>query len=475
MSYGLYIGGNLTFDGHAWIGGYGDEPSSHWLELIPAEIHPDGAEIRVGVTPAAAMPGQLSFIPQTKMTLRQLRVSYSHYRGVPAPITNGGLNEFGVAVRDIWSPSRPELVAMTSSDQRGPNYSDFSRLILDRARTAREGVELISSLIETYGYSCYGGNSHLIADSQEAFVVIEFSGGLGLWVAERLGPNDIRASRPGYIGVIPDRPNADFIFPQHFISKAVELGWYQESDGPFDVNKVYGDGKGRSESVCWIESEMRQRAAAESKITFDDVVWAIATEKLTGDTAGYGQIVPLINRSDDRLRYMWHCPVGAVTAPFVPIFIGVENIAAEYGAHRYLTEGEAARFLDPRKAIAHPESLSHISQSQEVTRSAFQIFKSLMHVTFLDHDNLLPIIASMFRKKEQMIAYELADVIQSATLLIGNGRSDLAMRHLTDFTNQHLIENLNTAEHWLRALESRHRIIAPANSNGSYIGPSQIW
>ena len=27
MSYGLYIGKNLTYDGHAWLAGYGDEPS----------------------------------------------------------------------------------------------------------------------------------------------------------------------------------------------------------------------------------------------------------------------------------------------------------------------------------------------------------------------------------------------------------------------------------------------------------------
>ena len=39
MSYGLYIGKNLTSDGHAWLAGYGDEPSSHWLEIIPKTKH----------------------------------------------------------------------------------------------------------------------------------------------------------------------------------------------------------------------------------------------------------------------------------------------------------------------------------------------------------------------------------------------------------------------------------------------------
>ena len=36
MSYGIYIGRNLTADGLPYLAGYGDEPSSHWLELVPA-------------------------------------------------------------------------------------------------------------------------------------------------------------------------------------------------------------------------------------------------------------------------------------------------------------------------------------------------------------------------------------------------------------------------------------------------------
>jgi len=36
MSYAIYVGRAHTRDGHAWLAGYGDEPSSHWLEIIPA-------------------------------------------------------------------------------------------------------------------------------------------------------------------------------------------------------------------------------------------------------------------------------------------------------------------------------------------------------------------------------------------------------------------------------------------------------
>ena len=137
MSYGIYIGRAHTATGIPYLAGYGDEPSSHWLEISPRQDYPEGTTITVGVTPQAGMPGRLTEIPQARETARNIRVSYTHYLGVPAPLTNGGLNEHGVAVRDIWSPSRSELIAMTPEDQTGPNYSDLARIVLERARTAR--------------------------------------------------------------------------------------------------------------------------------------------------------------------------------------------------------------------------------------------------------------------------------------------------------------------------------------------------
>ena len=199
MSYGLYIGKNLTSDGHAWLAGYGDEPSSHWLEIIPRKKHKSNKTISVGVTKDADMPGILTKIPQVPETHKHIRVSYSYYLGVPAPITNGGLNEHGVAVRDIWSTSRKELINMTPKNQKGLNYSDLARIVLERATSAHEAVKIVGNLIKKYGESTYGGNSHIFADSNEAWIMIQFAGGVGLWVAERLGPNSIRASRPGYI------------------------------------------------------------------------------------------------------------------------------------------------------------------------------------------------------------------------------------------------------------------------------------
>ncbi|GGL77005.1 C69 family dipeptidase [Wenxinia marina] len=474
MSYGIYIGRNHSADGHAWLAGYGDEPSSHWLEIVDRAEHPEGATITVGVGPDSDMPGRRTEIPQARHTARHMRVSYSYYLGVPAPITNGGLNEHGVAVRDIWSTSSDALIAMTPKDQTGPNYSDLARIVVERAKTAREGVDLIAALIAEHGYSCYGGNSHIIADPDEAWVVIQFSGGLGLWVAERLGPDSIRASRPGYIGVVPTEPDETFLYPPHFIRTAVEHGWYDPAGGaPFDVNAIYGDGKGRWDGMAWIEAEMRARAAA-APLTFADVAWAIQTEVLTGDTAGYGQVVPLVHPAHDDLRTMWHAPVGPVTAPLVPVFLGQTEVPDAYAQHRYLTTGESHRFLDRRKEPKSPEVVSHVPQGIEVSDSAVYEFKRLMHLAFQD-DALLREVWDHWRGMEADLAADLPAVLRSAELLLDAGEATLARRLLTRESGA-----------WLsRALDDCHALVASGyvrlrqkgrlNRAGKPLSPAQRW
>ena len=475
MSYGIYIGRNHSADGHAWLAGYGDEPSSHWLEIAPRAEHDPDAVIEVGVSPAADLPGQRSTIPQVPQTFRHLRVSYSYYLGVPAPITNGGLNEHGVAVRDIWSTSRKELVDMTPPDQRGPNYSDLARLVLERARTAREGVDLIAALIAAHGYSCYGGNSHIIADPDEAWVVIEFAGAQKLWVAERLGPDSIRASRPGYIGPIPDQPTAHVLFPDHFIAFAVQQGWYDPAQGAFDVNAIYGDGKGRWDGVAWIEDEMRKRAARPEKISLADVIWSIATERLTGDTAGYGQVVPLTHPAHDALRVMWHAPVGPVTAPLVPVFMGMTDVPLEYGPHRYLTTGESARLLDARHAGRNGDTISHVPQGAEVTHSAFAVHKRLMHLAFQLQDPLLAELFDHARRAEATLAADLPAVLRSAEILLDQGEEHLARRLLTVQAADWLNRALHDAQALAEAAEHRLRNLGALNLSANPLKPDQIW
>lgn len=475
VSYAVFVGKNRTASGHGFLAGYGDEPSSHWLEIIPRGNHGPGAKIEVGVTADAVMPGVRSHIPQVAETARHLRVSYSYFLGNPGPLTNGGLNEHGVAVRDVWSPSSDRLNDLTPPDQQGPNYSDLARVVLERARSAREGVELIGELVERYGESTYGGNSHLIADEDEAWVVIEFGGDQRLWVAERLGPDDIRVSRPGYILEVPDdfETSGDFLGAPHLIRFAVERGWYDPSVGTFNVNDVYGDGNGRSASVAWMEEELTRRAARPERLDLADMMWAIRTERLTGDSAGYGQIVPLQPVQHDDVRMMWHAPIGAVAAPFTPFFLGVTSVPAELARHRYLTTGEDAAFVDRDPTDSEPKSV--VGQRTEAARSAVYVFKRLLYLLAEHHETFLPEVTPVWEALESELAAEVPEVVDIALLLIANEQPARAATVLTRYCAAQAVRALDLGESMVSSMEARSRILFGLRDDTTWRGPEQLW
>jgi hypothetical protein len=473
MSYAVYVGAELTRDGCAYLAGYGDEPSSHWLTLVPRTEHPPAAELEVGVTPESQMPGVRMRIPQVRVTARHLRVDYSHYMGVPGPLTNGGLNEHGVAVRDVWSPSCERLRAMTPSDQRGLSYSDLARVVLERARSAREGVELIGDLIDRHGEATYGGNSHLVADSREAWVVIEFAGGQKLWVAERIGPEGIRVSRPGVIGEVPaDFANRqDFLAAPHLISFAVEQGWYDPDEGPFDANAVYGDGRGQWEGARWMETELAKLAARPERIGLVDLFWAVRSERLTGDSAGYGQVVPLRHHEHPDLRVLWHAPVGAIAAPLTPFALGIQSIPAELKKHRYLSVGEEAAFVDP----GQNDPRSTVPQRIEGTRSAVAVFKRLLYVLAEHHELFLPEVTPVWEAFERESATALQTALEAAGVLIAAERVQQARNILTGLAHERALRALDLGEALVVSMDARSRLLFGIREEIDWRGPERIW
>lgn len=476
MSYAIYVGKNHSATGHAWIGGYGDEPSSHWLEIIPAADHPPGTTIEVGVGPEADMPGRRTAVPQVAHTLRHVRVSYSHYLGVPAPLTNGGLNEAGVAVRDVWSPSRQELRDMTPKDQTGLSYSDLARVVMERATSSRQAVDVCAELIADHGEATYGGNSHLFADPEEAWVMIQFAGGKGLWVAERLGADSIRASRPGYVLEVPvDQPDhPDFLWSPNFVGFAREMGWYES--GPFDANAIYGDGKGRWNGVRWIEAEMEARAAQPGKIGLQDVIWAVRTEKLTGDTAGYGQIVPLVDPVDPGLRMMWHAATGAIAAPFSPVFLGQAGVPVEYGPHRYLTAGEAHRYMDRRTAVSEGvDTVSLVPHDAETTRGAFQESKRLMYLMQLLGGAALERVVGVLESRERVLEARAMRHVEVATAGLDAGLHDEVFEVLGSFSCTEMSVSLSLVIDLCRGLSAEASAMEVTGGQRSPTAFPQIW
>jgi len=453
-SVAVYVGKNLTADGSVLLAGYGDEPSSHWLSIVPARTHAPGSTVRVGATETANLPGELIDIPQAAETFRYISMDYSYFEGLPAPLTNGGLNEHGVAVRDVALYSRQELVEMTPSLQRGPNYSDLARIALERARTAQEAVQLLGKLIDTHGYTTYGGNSHIFADANEGWVMLQFAGGKGLWVARRLGPDEVWLNWRGYTGfgyvqTLPDNwhGDPDYLASENFVAFATEQGWYDPRAGaPFDVIKVYSRPDQYTEDTAaearYVEATVRAAAPAVTVRVMMDL------QHVTGrDSSGYGQVAHLRAGIDPDLLTLWVAPGPPLTAPFIPWRIGVESVPPEYQRHRYLTTGEDRRNVDP------------VQRGLESTRYANRAVKRLLYLVEEHRDAFLPEVAAMLEAYESRLLAAQPGVERTAVILLEVGERALARRYLTEQSHRAAADGMGLLHGLAETLELRTRLL----------------
>lgn len=446
-SIAFYIGKNRTASGHTILGGFGHEPSSHWLEVVPRQQHPAGSMITVGATEAAEMPGVLTEIPQVGETARYITSNYSEFAGFPAPLTNGGLNEHGVAARDVWSNSREELWDMTPTDQTGPSYSDLSRIAMERATSARDAVDILGELIDEHGFTTYGGNSHLFADENEGWVFVEFSGGAGLWAAERLSADDIRVSYPGYIQDFPvdavGGDNPDYVSSPNLLDVATEQGWWTPGGDSINLQEVYGQDFPTASFDVGVTADptdpspYRNPVSLEAELesmdalTLQDAMRLVRDPRWSDDRSGYGQVAELRDDiTDPALRTLWVAPTASVTAPYIPVMIGTDDVPVQYSQHRYLTAGASASYLAPEYA------------EQEATEYATQTYKRLMYATCSRPEEYLAEVTDAFEGIEATWLSEHDEAIAEAEKLYADGDAEAGARVLTALTHETALDGL---------------------------------
>lgn len=453
-SHAFYVGKSLTDNGNVLIGGTGEEVSSHWLEIVPAADHGADETVEVGVTQAASIPGERTTIPQVGHSYRYLSMSYSDFVGFPAPLTNGGINEHEVAVRDVWAPSRHALVDMTPTPQHGPQYSDLARLVLERARTAREGVELIGRLIDRYGYSTYGGNTHLIADPDEAWVVWEFAGGQGLWAAERLGKDDVRVLHPGYIEDFPRdyEDDPDYMGSANLVSFARQQGWFDPDAGDaFNLFEVYGqqDAEARTGGFKYMtQAQLEQATRDMAPVSVADMIERVRDPRISDDEAGYGQVASLRHGVDADMVRIWVAPTGSIAAPYIPWWLGVQQVPMGYGKHRYLTEDAGSTFLNPDY------------RAQEATDFAGRRFKQVLY-RMCEHPRLYrPVVTRALQGFERQSRADIGWVEDSARTLIAQGQRTQARKLLTFYANARADKAMDLGETLADALGAYSELVS---------------
>ncbi|HEX9009983.1 MAG TPA: C69 family dipeptidase [Holophagaceae bacterium] len=159
-----------------------------------------------------------------------------------APVTYtrvGNMNEHQLAIAETTFGGRKELQVPSGI----VDYGSLIYIALERARTAREAIEVMTNLAETYGYASEG-ESFSIADPNEAWILEMIGKGKGqkgaLWVAYRLPDGTISAhANQSRIRQFPLNDPKNALYSRDLIPFAREHGWFKGEDRDFSFADTY--------------------------------------------------------------------------------------------------------------------------------------------------------------------------------------------------------------------------------------------
>ena len=206
---------------YATAAAIGDLPQFNAFEL-PRLVDPERA-------PGYAHPGEKPSIPIGHIP--QVAHTYAYLDGTYGIMNEHGLM-FGECTDGAFVSNGPE------PGKRLFYSAELSRVALERTRTAREAVQLMGELIETYGY--YGtGETLPVADPKEAWVM-EMApspeGTGGLWVAQRIpdGHFWVAANEFRIRELIPG--NADQMWGKTLETTLTKAGWRSPKDTSLPID-----------------------------------------------------------------------------------------------------------------------------------------------------------------------------------------------------------------------------------------------
>jgi dipeptidase len=181
--------------------------------------------------------------------------TYSYHHGM-----FGYMNENQVAIGESSIGNQRKLSNPTPA--AGLDLTMLTLLAMERAKTAREAIQVMGSLAEKYGYGFHDeGEMLAVADPNEAWIFeimpvgplwTPKSGKPGaVWCAERVPDDEVSVCpNESRIGEI-DLANKDFFMASpNAVSLAVEMGYYDPKSGkPFNWKRAYSPQEGSAAST----------------------------------------------------------------------------------------------------------------------------------------------------------------------------------------------------------------------------------
>ena len=151
----------------------------------------------------------------------------------------GNINEFQLSIGETTYGGREEMVDTTGI----LDYGSLIYVTLQRAKTAREAISVMTSLVEKYGY-CSEGETFSICDPNEAWIMEMMGTGPGskgvVWVAMRIPDNAICAhANQSRIGKFDMKDKKNVLYSKNVISYARKMGWFIGKDADFSWKNTY--------------------------------------------------------------------------------------------------------------------------------------------------------------------------------------------------------------------------------------------
>ena len=151
----------------------------------------------------------------------------------------GNINEWQVTIGETTYGGREEMVDSTGI----MDYGSLIYVALQRSKTAREAIKVMTTLANTYGYNSEG-ETFTICDPNEAWIMEMMGKGAGskgaVWVALRIPDDAVCAhANQSRIGKFNMKDKKNVMYAKDVVSFARSKGWFQGKDADFSWKMAY--------------------------------------------------------------------------------------------------------------------------------------------------------------------------------------------------------------------------------------------
>ena len=162
----------------------------------------------------------------------------------------GNINEYQVTIGETTYGGREEMVDPSG----GIDYGSLIYIALQRSKTAREAIQVMTTLAETYGY-CSEGETFTICDPNEAWIMEMMGKGPGsksvVWVAQRIPDNAICGhANQSRIGKFNMKDKQNVLYSKDVVKFARQKGWFSGKDADFSWKMAYAAPDFSGRRIC---------------------------------------------------------------------------------------------------------------------------------------------------------------------------------------------------------------------------------